>query len=97
MINEIVDHYSLNAQLGILMEECAELIRACNKYQRARGYGYKTYYNEREAKEDIIKEIAHVTNAIFGVQRKLGFQDHEVAEYMVESDKKAVEMLHDIK
>ena len=97
MINKVVDHYSLNAQLGILIEECAELIRACNKYQRARGDGYKTYCNESEARENITKETAHVINAMFGVGRKLGFSTEEVTMYLNESDEKALKMLYNIK
>lgn len=33
-ITEIADHYGQDAQLGMLTEECAELIQAVNKYKR---------------------------------------------------------------
>lgn len=33
-LKEIADHYGINSQLGILQEECAELIQAVSKFRR---------------------------------------------------------------
>lgn len=57
-IEEIADYYGRVAQDNLLIEECAELIQAINKYHRAFNHGsseeiYKAYDN-------FVEEIADV-------------------------------------
>lgn len=67
MKKNIVKAYGLIAQLDILQEECGELIRAANHHKRAMGKGYAIKQTRRETKETLIREIAHVMNAMDSV------------------------------
>lgn len=51
----IFQHYGLDNQLRILQEECAELIQAVSKYQRAQDAG-----NYLQAKTALMEEVADV-------------------------------------
>lgn len=53
----IVNYYGTCHQLGILQEECAELIQAVSKYLRSDG---EYAYNSRGRIENIVEEIADV-------------------------------------
>lgn len=48
---EIINHYGVDNQLGIHMEECSELIQAISKCHR---------YNNAESRDHLIEEIADV-------------------------------------
>lgn len=50
-IQEIAEYYGLISQMGVLQEECSELIKAASKYLR---------YGTDEKKNDIAEEIADV-------------------------------------
>ena len=47
-IQEIAEYYGLISQMGVLQEECSELIKAASKYLR---------YGTDEKKNDIAEEI----------------------------------------
>ena len=51
----IADHYGYPAQSNQLIEECAELIQAVNKYRRAR-----TKEEQEKALDNYIEEMADV-------------------------------------
>lgn len=53
----IFQHYGLDSQLRILQEECAELIQAVSKYQRAQDAGKPIL----QAKTALMEEVADVT------------------------------------
>lgn len=53
-LHSIANHYGCK-QLGILQEECAELIQAVSKLNRADGWE-----NKKAAQENVAKEIADV-------------------------------------
>jgi len=55
----IIDHYGVEKQLDMLVEECAELIQAIQKNKR-----YKDIPGDGKALEDVIEEIADVKNII---------------------------------
>lgn len=58
----IADHYGLDGQLGILQEECAELIQAVSKYRR--GTWKKIHVVEEMADTIImIEQIAYLLKA----------------------------------
>lgn len=50
-IQEIAEYYGLISQMGVLQEECSELIKAASKYLR---------YGTDEKKNHIAEEIADV-------------------------------------
>ena len=54
------EHYGYEAQSNQLIEECAELIQAVNKYRRARGLGQVTPEALIGAKNNLIEEIVDV-------------------------------------
>ena len=55
----IIAHYGVDKQLDMLVEECAELIQAIQKYKR-----YKDIPGEGKAFDNLIEEIADVENII---------------------------------
>lgn len=57
---KVADFYGYEAQSNQLVEECAELIQAVNKYRRASGLGQATPVELMEAKSNLIEEIADV-------------------------------------
>jgi NTP pyrophosphatase (non-canonical NTP hydrolase) len=70
-IKNIADHYGKDAQLGMLQEECAELIQAVSKYRRA-GMPLIDDYNH------IVEEIADVEIVISQVKHLLKIPDYAV-------------------
>lgn len=57
---EIITHYGLTAQLDQLIEECAELIQAINKFKRSGGKGQPIKADRTEALTNLLEEIADV-------------------------------------
>lgn len=86
MIKHIVNHYGKRAQLDICEEECAELIYACSKLKRAYGCGYGTNTEPQEARRKLIKEMAHVLNAIEGLKYILNISSSLLQEEINRSD-----------
>lgn len=66
----IADHYGLDGQLGILQEECAELIQAVSKYKRCR-----TVASEDACKPIIAEEMADVYIMIEQIRYLLDIDD----------------------
>lgn len=61
---EVADHFGYEIQSEQLVEECAELIQAVNKYRRARGTGQPTSISEEEAFLNLVEEIADVESML---------------------------------
>lgn len=63
-------------QLGMVIEECAELIQAISKYQR-RAIG-DHYLDEREIRENMVEEIADVYVVLQTARDLLGIHAEEI-------------------
>ena len=61
---EVADYFGYEIQSEQLVEECAELIQAVNKYRRARGIGQPTALSEEAAFGNLIEEIADVESML---------------------------------
>lgn len=61
---EIANHFGYEIQSEQLVEECAELIQAVNKYRRARGTGQPTALSEEAAFGNLVEEIADVESML---------------------------------
>lgn len=59
-IKQIAMHYGLFAQIWQTTEECAELIKALSKYNRATGQGHPTIEDVDTAIYNVVEEIADV-------------------------------------
>lgn len=77
---EVADYYGYEIQSEQLVEECAELIRAINKYRRARGTGQPTRMSEEEAFDNLIEEIADVENMLEQVKYLLFIPQERIDE-----------------
>lgn len=93
MVKELVDHYGLPAQLDIMQEECAELVKSCSKVKRANGIGYITPTSKEQAKANLIEKMAHVKNTIISACYLLGLDETVLDEEIERSDKLSVERL----
>ena len=60
----ILEEYGRRAILAIAQEECAELIKACSKFNRACGFGLRTETSYNEALSDLVEEIADAEHCI---------------------------------
>lgn len=69
MCREIADRYGYPAQSNQLMEECAELIQAVNKYKR---------YGNDEALKNFIEEIADVEIMLEQIKYLLGVKEDDI-------------------
>jgi NTP pyrophosphatase (non-canonical NTP hydrolase) len=63
-----------DAQLDMLVEECAELIQAVNKYKRAKVKG--GIINTDNAKNHLSEEITDVENMLYQVKMGLALADN---------------------
>ena len=68
---DVADHFGYEIQSDQLVEECAELIQAVNKYRRACGTGQATHISEKEAFENLVEEIADVESMLEQVKHLL--------------------------
>lgn len=89
MSYEVAKMYGLRAQLDIMQEECAELIQACSKYNRARGFGYRTNQTVQETMEHLVKEMAQVQGCILDVMSLLDITPEELEKIKDRANKDA--------
>lgn len=89
MLKSVVNTYGEMAQADMVIEECSELIYAISKLKRAGGMGYKSEIDQEEAYKKVIKEMAHVRNAIISLQYILGIDERDMENIILDSDKKA--------
>lgn len=90
MKRKIVDNNGIIGQLCVTMEECGELIQACNKYLRATGHGQRTCMPETKAKEDLIEEMAHVQNCIDSIKYLMNISNEDIRKEIRKSDEKVL-------
>ena len=74
---DIVEHYGVSNQLGIYMEECAELIQAVSKVNREFNDGLKI---SKESYANLVEEIADVIVCIDQMQFIFNISD-EIIKY----------------
>lgn len=74
--NEIIEHYGCSHQMGIAMEEAAELIQAISKLNRACG-NVEEY---QKAKLHLEEEIADVIVCINQLQTMFNISDARISE-----------------
>lgn len=81
----ILDHYGAANQRRQLIEECADLIQAVNKYERAMNSITTGYYPDVvRAKNDIAQEMADVLIMIEQVSTALFKNDKSFIDEMIE-------------
>lgn len=68
---DVADHFGYEIQSDQLVEECAELIQAVNKYRRARGIGQPTAVSKEAALNNLIEEIADVESMLEQIKHLL--------------------------
>lgn len=75
---KVADHYGYEDQSNQLIEECAELIQAVNKYRRARGLGQATPDKLMDAKDNLLEEIVDVEIMLEQIKYLLGFNGYDL-------------------
>lgn len=81
-LEEIADHYGFGAQSNQLIEECAELIQAVNKYKRAItkcGQPLEDY-NSTIVLDNLVEEIADVEVMLEQIKYLLGINEEDIRE-----------------
>ena len=80
-IKRIAEHYTFENQSKQLIEECAELIQAINKYQRyAEGYNAESKEYDWKYYQNVIEEIADVEIMLDQTKILLHFSNEAVEE-----------------
>lgn len=86
---EIARYYGFDAQTNQLIEECAELIQAINKYKRQflRGQPVRESSDGKTPRDMVVEEIADVEVMLCQIKRLFGITELEVedvAEWKIE-------------
>lgn len=74
--SDIINHYGITNQLGIAMEECAELIQAISKMNRTDGYAEEYL----KSKINLEEEIADVMVCIDQIKTIYNISDSKISE-----------------
>lgn len=69
-LNQAIKQYGVNAQLEMVVEECAELIQAIQKYKRNKNSTNEVVFNS--IVENIIDETADVKIMITQMEKMFG-------------------------
>ena len=78
-LKQIADYYGWDAQSNMLIEECAELIQAVNKYKRANGSGQPmAEYHSSLVFDNLIEEIADVEIMLEQIKHLLKVPEEEI-------------------
>lgn len=77
--DKIIEHYGTASQLGIAMEECAELIQAISKMNRSAGF-LPDSVRFCEAKANLEEEMADVIVCINQLQKIFDISDSRISE-----------------
>lgn len=75
----IADHYGIDFQCNQLIEECAELIQAINKYKRDH-IGGQPLVRPVWARDQLIEEIADVEVMLCQIKHLLRIPEYQVEE-----------------
>ena len=73
---KVIARYDLTAQAMVHMEECAELIQAISKMNRAREAGV----NDKDARFNLVEEMADVLICMEQIQEIYNIRTHEIQE-----------------
>lgn len=76
----IADHYGFDFQSNQLIEECAELIQAINKYKRTH-IGGQPLVRPVSARDQVIEEIADVEVMLCQIKHLLKIPEYQVEEF----------------
>lgn len=79
---EIARFYGFDAQTNQLIEECAELIQAINKYKRKylRGQPVRESSDGKAPREMIVEEIADVEVMLCQIKQMFGITELEIED-----------------
>ena len=79
---EIARYYGFDAQTNQLIEECAELIQAINKYKRKylRGQPVRESSDGKAPREMIVEEIADVEVMLCQIKQMFGITELEIED-----------------
>lgn len=88
MNNVIAEWYGMLANCGIAKEEAAELIHAISKWERAKGYGYKTDTTPEEAEETLVQAVADCQNALDSLVYSLRLNKAAIQQKVKEADER---------
>lgn len=79
---EIARFYGFDAQTNQLIEECAELIQAINKYKRQflRGQPVRESSDGKTPRDMIVEEIADVEVMLCQIKQMLGITELEIED-----------------
>lgn len=75
----IADHYGIDSQSNQLIEECAELIQAINKYKR-KHIGGQPLVRPVSARDQVVEEIADVEVMLCQIKHLFGIPEYQVEE-----------------
>lgn len=76
---EIARYYGFDAQTNQLIEECAELIQAINKYKR-KHIGGQPLDVQVSTWNQVVEEIADVEVMLCQIKQLFGITEHEVED-----------------
>ena len=80
--NDIIEHYGVRNQLGIAMEECAELIQAISKMNRTDGDAEK-YTKSKLHLEEEIADVIVCINQLKSIYNISDSRISELANYKI--------------
>ena len=76
---KIADYFGYEAQSNQLIEECAELIQAVNKYRRAKGNGQPmAEYHSSLVLDNLVEEIVDVEIMLEQIKHLLQIPEDEI-------------------
>ena len=84
--NDIIEHYGVRNQLGIAMEECAELIQAISKMNRTDGDAEK-YTKSKLHLEEEIADVIVCINQLKSIYNISDSRISELANYKINSQR----------
>ena len=78
-LKRVADYYGYEEQSNQLIEECAELIQALNKYRRASGKGQPVAdYQKTIVLDNIIEEVADVEVMLDQIKYLLNISEDDI-------------------
>ena len=80
-LKRVADYYGYEEQSNQLIEECAELIQAINKYRRASGKGQPIAdFQKTLVLDNLIEEIADVEVMLEQIKYLLNISEDDIAD-----------------
>lgn len=92
--NQIVaERLGKEAVCDCLIEECSELIQALLKHRRACGIGQPTSMPLKDAKANVVEEIADVSAALSMYRYLMGISDADLQKWFETKSARAIERI----